>query len=139
MPTFGLDVTVDDPCFVEICKALQHLQRVYHDYSLVLNTAMLEQTSERTTRAVFHEDVNLISVGLDTVVGDDVGVVKHLQYAHFVLDLRNNSGNELGILEADLLDSHEVTRIEVHSGIDGTKCTSTHELALLPSEGDVGR
>lgn len=137
--TLGLDVAVDDPRVVQIRKTFQHLQRVHHDDGLVFDTAMLQQTSQRATRAVLHEDVHLVPVGLDAVVRDNVGVVQDLQYAHLVLDLRDNRGDELGVLEADLLDGHEVARIEVHSSIDRAEGAASNELALLPSQRDVGR
>jgi hypothetical protein len=76
--TLGLDVSVHDTRVVEISQTLQHLQGVDHNDRFVFDTSVLEQTSKRTARAIFHEDVHLVSVGLDTVIGHNVGVIQNL-------------------------------------------------------------
>ena len=77
-------------------------------------------------------------MGLDTVVGHDVGVVQNLEDAHFVSDLGDDGRDQLGVLQADLLDGHQVAGIKVHSSIDGAKSAATDELSLLPAHRHVG-
>jgi hypothetical protein len=74
---------------------------------------------------------------LDAVVGDDIRVIKDLQDPHLVADLGNDGRDELWILQANLLYCHQVTRIQIHGRVHGSKCATTDELSLLPSQSDI--
>ena len=84
---FGFDVAMHNICFVQVTETLEKLKCVHLNDHLVFDTAMLEQTSQRTTRAVFHEDVYLVPVRFDAVVLHNVGVIENLQHTHLVSDL----------------------------------------------------
>src|ERR1700722_12966458 len=84
---FRLDVTVYNACLVEICKPFQHLQCVDLNHSFIFDPTMLQETCDRATGAVFHADVDFVAVDFDTVIGHDVGMIQHCEYAHLVTDL----------------------------------------------------
>ncbi|GKT63624.1 hypothetical protein ColTof3_10963 [Colletotrichum tofieldiae] len=123
---------------VEVSETLEQLQRVNHDDLFVLDAAVLQQVRQRPALTELHEDVDSVAVDFDTIVGDDVGVVENLQDTHFVLDLLGNGGDQLRVLQTDLLDGHQVTRVQVHGGVNVAKGTAANEVALLPAHRDVG-
>lgn len=135
--TLWLDVAMGNPKLMQVGQALEKLQRVDHDDLLVLDAPVLQQVGERPARTEFHKHVNAVAVHLDAVVGDHVGVVDALQDAHLVVDLARNVGDQLGVLQADLLDGHQLARVEIHGGVDVAECAAADKVALLPPHGEV--
>lgn len=77
-PTFGFDITMHHTGVMEIGEAFQHLQRVDHDDSFVLDAAMFKQSGKRAARAVFHENVHLVPMWFYTIIRHNVGMIKNL-------------------------------------------------------------
>lgn len=75
---------------------------------------------------------------LDAIVRHDIGMVHRLEDTHFIADLASDIRDQLGILQADLLNRHELARIQVHGGIDISKGAAANKLAELPAHGKVG-
>ena len=69
---------MDDAFSMKVHEALQHLKRVKLNNVFVFDPSVLQQARKASTLAVLLEDVHLVTMNLDTVVLDNVGVMKHL-------------------------------------------------------------
>ena len=92
-PTLRLDIAMSDARLVEICQTFQHLQCIHLDHRFVLNTPVLKEVSQRTAGAVFHEDIDLVSVNLYAEVGYYVGVVEDLKDGLLIPNLASHGGD----------------------------------------------
>ena len=66
-------------------------------------------------------------------------MIHGLQHTHLVHDLGGDGGDELGVLQPDLLDCHEVAGVQVHGCVHVPKRAAADEMTLLPPHVEIGR
>lgn len=109
---------MNDSSAMEVRESLEDLAGVVHDDLLLFDPSMLEQILETSSVAVLLEDVDLVSMNLDTVILDDVLVVEHLHHRRLVLDLLVDGWEVGDVRESNLLDGHDGVLIHVVRGVD---------------------
>ncbi|KAH3685097.1 hypothetical protein WICPIJ_003931 [Wickerhamomyces pijperi] len=76
---------------------------------------MFQESSQRPTFTILHEQVDLITMHFNTVVLNDVWMVQHFQHGHFFLDRWNNVFETARVLKFDFLNSQNSTGVQVDS------------------------
>src|SRR6266536_3086712 len=96
--TLWLDITMHNTTLMQVSKAFKQLQRVYHNNLFIFNTAMFQEACEGATRTELHEDVDLVPMNLNAVVGHDIRVIEDFEDIHLISNLASNRRYEGWIL-----------------------------------------
>ena len=96
-----------DPALVEVGQSFQHLQGVNLNHSLILDSPILKKICQRAAGTVLHKNIDLVSVNFNTMIRNDVRVIKDLKNSLLVPNLLSYCWNHLWIVQPNFFYRHQ--------------------------------